>query len=52
MGFLFTCLVVVEHCPCPCHQELLAIGIPLEGIGINDAFVEEDFVSFGFFDGF
>ena len=30
----------------------VAVGIRLEGVGIDDAFVEDDFVSFGFFDGF
>ena len=29
----------------------VAVGIRLEGLGIHDTFVEDDFVLFGFFDG-
>ena len=29
----------------------VAIGVQFEGVGIGNAFVEDDFVSFGFFDG-
>ena len=31
---------------------LVTVGIRSERVGIDDAFVEDDFVSFGFFDGF
>ena len=30
----------------------VSVGVRLEGVRINDAFLEDDFVSFGFFDCF